>query len=350
MPRRRRLLALVFSLAAAGAAGPMLRAQSTTAQDTGDVTRDFRYMMGNSVEVRAYNGDAAARSAAIAEAFAAIAEVDRMMSNWKSDSELMVANREAADRAVPLSAPLFDVVKGGLDVGRLSGGAFDLTIGPAMQAWGFRTHRGHLPTPAEFDHLRPLVDYRNVVLDERARTMHFVRAGVEIDLGGIAKGFAVELAAGALRARGLAGYIDAGGNQYMLGLPPGKSSWTVGIRNPDRPGEVIGVLELPAGSVSTSAENANTLTVDGRAYGHILDPRTLKPADSGALSVTLYAPDGTLADAVSTAAFVLGPQRGLAFIDSFPGMMGLITYRKPDGSIGLVMSDRLRPHYHPVRS
>jgi thiamine biosynthesis lipoprotein len=187
-----------------------------------------------------------------------------------------------------------------------------------------------------------------VLLDEASRTMRFVRPGVEVDLGGIAKGFAVELAAGALRKRGLAGYIDAGGNQYMLGRPPGKTSWTVGVRDPDHPGELIGTLELPEGSVSTSAENANFLTIEGKQYGHILDPRTLRPAESNALSVTLYAPDGTIADAVSTGAFVLGPERGLALIDSFPGMMGLITFRKADGTIGLAMSERLRPLFHPV--
>ncbi len=178
--------------------------------------------------------------------------------------------------------------------------------------------------------------------------MRFARPGVEVDLGGIAKGFAVELAAGALRKRGLAGYIDAGGNQYMLGRPPGKSSWTVGVRDPDHPGELLGTLDLPEGSVSTSAENANFLTINGKQYGHILDPRTLRPAESGALSVTLYAPDATIADAVSTAALVMGPQHGLSFIDSFPGMMGLITFRKPDGTIQIAMSERLRPLFHPI--
>ena len=344
------LLAAVVLVGAGslGAQAPAARVQPQAAPETGDVSRDFRYIMGNSVEVRAYNGDAAARTAAINEAFGAIVEVDRMMSNWKPESELMVANRAAAAAPVHLSDPLFAVIKAGLQVGDRSGGAFDLTIGPAIEMWGFRTRKPHLPGDAEIAALRPAVNYRNVVLDEGAHTMRFARPGVEVDLGGIAKGFAVELAAGALRKRGLAGYIDAGGNQYMLGRPPGKSSWTVGVRDPDHPGELLGTLDLPEGSVSTSAENANFLTINGKQYGHILDPRTLRPAESGALSVTLYAPDATIADAVSTAALVMGPQHGLSFIDSFPGMMGLITFRKPDGTIEIAMSERLRPLFHPI--
>lgn len=329
-----------------GGTAATLEAQA--ARETGDMTREYRYLMGNSVEVRAYNGEAADRTAAVSEAFAAITEVDRVMSNWKPESELMVANRAAASGPVRLSDPLFAVIKGGLDVGDRTGGAFDLTVGPAMQLWGFRTRKPHVPSDAEIAALRGAVNYRNVVLDEAAHTMRFVRPGVEVDLGGIAKGFAVELAAGALRKRGLAGFIDAGGNQYMLGRPPGKTGWTVGVRDPDHPGELLGTLELPEGSVSTSAEYANFLTVNGKQYGHILDPRTLRPAESGTLSVTLYSPDATVADAVSTGAFVLGPQRGLALIDSFPGMMGLITFRQPDGHIGIVMSDRLRPLFHRI--
>jgi FAD:protein FMN transferase len=333
---------------AAFLAGATAVVQAQASRETGDMTRDYRYIMGNSVEVRAYNGDAASRIAAISEAFAAMTEVDRVMSNWKPESELMIANRAAASGPVRLSDPLFAVIKAGLEVGDRSGGAFDLTVGPAIQLWGFRTRKPHVPSDEEVGALRGTVNYRNVVLDEASHTIRFVRAGVQVDLGGIAKGFAVELAAGALRKRGLAGYIDAGGNQYMLGRPPGKNSWEVGVRDPDHPGELLGTLELPEGSVSTSAENANFLVVAGKQYGHILDPRTLRPAESGALSVTLYAEDATIADAVSTGAFVLGPQRGLALIDSFPGMMGLITFRKPDGGIGIALSERLRPLFHPV--
>jgi FAD:protein FMN transferase len=311
-------------------------------------TRDFRYLMGTSVEVRAHGGTESVRAEAIAEAFGAMVEVDRLMSNWRADSEITAANRNAADNEVRLSDPLFSVIQAGQLVADRSGGAFDLTVGPAVVLWGFRSRKPHEPTAAELAGLRGLVDYRNITLDVVRKTMHFARAGVEIDLGGIAKGFAVEVASGSLRRRGLTGFIDAGGNQYMLGVPPGKLSWTVGVRDPDREA-LLGELSLPEGSVSTSAQYANFLTINGRRVGHIIDPRTLAPTAS-ALSVTLFSPDGTLADAVSKAAFVLGPVKGLALIDSFPNMLGVIAYRDPVGRVALAMNERAKKVYRPAGS
>jgi Membrane-associated lipoprotein involved in thiamine biosynthesis len=117
-----------------------------------------------------------------------------------------------------------------------------------------------------------------VLLDAEHHTVRFARPGIELDLGGIAKGFAVEIAAGVLRRKGLSGFIDAGGNQYLLGVPPGKRTWTVGIKDPDVRGRVLGVVETGEISVSTSADSSNFLVANGRRYGHILDPRTLQPS------------------------------------------------------------------------
>jgi FAD:protein FMN transferase len=311
-----------------------------------DTSREFRYLMGTSIEVRAHGGTPEARADAIREAFGAMIEVDRLMSNWRADSELSAANRDAADFDARLSDPLFSVIHAGQTVADRSGGAFDMTVGPAVTLWGFRSRKPHAPTAEELAAIRGLVNYRNVTLDPEKRTMRFARAGMEIDLGGIAKGFAVEVAAGSLRRRGLGGFIDAGGNQFMLGLPPGKTSWTVGVRDPDHEG-LLGVLDLPEGSVSTSAQYANFLTIDGRRFGHIIDPRTLAPCETS-LSVTIFSPDGTLADAVSKAAFVLGPVKGLAVIDSFPQMLGVIAYRDAAGKVALAMTDRARKLFRPV--
>ena len=142
-------------------------------------------------------------------------------------------------------------------------------------------------------------------------------------------------------------FIDAGGNQYLLGTPPGKRLWTVGIKDPDARGHVVGVVETEETSVSTSADSSNFLVANGKKYGHILDPRTLAPSTS-ALSATVLARDGTLADAMSKAAFILGPRAGLELVDSFPGMSAVIAYRMGDGSVGVAISPRLLRAYRPT--
>ena len=321
-------------LIAALVGGPSLTAQS------GVDTREFRYLMGTSMQVQAIGGDAAARRSAIADAFAAMAEVDRLMSNYRTDSELSHVNRDAARGPVVVSEPLLRVIEAGQRVSAASQGAFDMSVGPLVRVWGFHDKTPHIPTSTELNAVRPLVDYRGIVIDAPNHTIRFTRDGMEIDLGGIAKGFAVEVAANVLRAHGLTGFIDAGGNQYMIGTPPGKTSWTVGVKNPDVADRLIGVIDVKGGSVSTSADSSNFLVAGGRTYGHLLDPRTLQPSIAS-LSATIVSGDGTLADAMSKAAFILGPTQGIALIDATPGMAGVIAYRRSDGSVGIAASRRV---------
>jgi FAD:protein FMN transferase len=317
------------------------------AMQSSDTTQEFRYLMGTSMQVEAFGGTLAERRTAIDDAFGAMAEIDRLMSNYRDDSELSRLNRDAAHDAVAVSDPMFSVLDAAQRISEQSGGAFDVTVGPLVRLWGFHDKKAHEPTAAELAAVRPLVGYRNLLIDRERHSVRFARSGVEIDLGGIAKGFAVELAADVLRRHGLQGFIDAGGNQYLLGVAPGKHVWNVGIVNPDAAKQLLGVIETPETSVSTSADSANFLTINGHTYGHILDPHTLMPS-TAALSVTILSRDGTLADAMSKAAFVLGPNAGLALVDSMPGMSGAIAYRKSDGSIGIVMSPGLIPRFHPT--
>jgi thiamine biosynthesis lipoprotein len=328
--------------------GVFLAAPITWAQSA-DTTRDYRYVMGTSVEVEAFGGDAHIRETAVDDAFGVFDEIDRLMSNYRDDSELVLVNRDAATRAVPVSDPLFQVLAAAERVSRASDGAFDITVGPLVRLWGFHDKRPHVPSREELDHLAPVVSYRNVLLDRSTRTVRFARPGVEIDLGGIAKGFAVEVAANVLRQHGLAGFIDAGGNQYLLGTPPGKPSWTVGIKDPDAPDRLLGVVDAHEGSISTSSDDSDFLVANGKRYGHVLDPRTLTPS-SASLSVTIVARDATLADALSKAAFILGPRDGLALLDTFPETAGVIAYRRSNGSVGLALSRSLVGRFRPVPS
>jgi thiamine biosynthesis lipoprotein len=317
------------------------------AADNAGQTQWFKYVMGTSMRIEVYGGTSAEREQARDEAFGALAEVDRLMSDYRDDSELTAINRRAAREPVAVSAPMMAVLDAAVRVSRASNGAFDVTVGPLVRLWGFKDKRAHVPSAAELAAVRPLVDYGAIALDERAGTVRFTREGVSIDLGGIAKGFAVEVAAGSLHRRGLAGMIDAGGNQHVVGLPPGKPAWTFGISDPDRRGQLLGVVKVAEGAVSTSSNGSNFLVTAGRTYGHLLDPRTLQPSEA-ALSVTILSRDGTLSDALSKAVFVLGPKRGLELLASFPGTSAIIAYREADGRIGLAMSPEMRRVFQPV--
>lgn len=339
----RRWLATAVALLAAGSVWSTgLRAAGDPGQ-----THWFRYLMGTSVRVEVYGGTSDRRQAAAEEAFAAIAEVDRLMSDYRHDSELSRLNNTGAHGPVPVSSPLLAVLDAAERVSDISGGAFDVTVGPLVRLWGFKAKVPHVPSPAELDSVRKVVGFRYVELDRRAQTVRFTRPGVEIDLGGIAKGFAVEVAAGSIERRGLSGFVDAGGNQYMVGLPPGKREWSIGIGHPDVAGNLLGVVDVPGGALSTSANSSNFLIADGRKYGHLLDPRSLQPSDAS-LSATVASRDGTLSDALSKAAFVLGPRDGLALIESVPDTAGVIAYRQPDGQVGIVVSAGFGHAFHRV--
>jgi thiamine biosynthesis lipoprotein len=327
---------------------PLLGALSVTASvglsQTANETREFRYLMGTSVQVAAMGGDEPRRKAAIAEAFGSIQEVDRLMSNYRPDSELALINARAAKEAVRVSDPMFSVLEAAQEISRKSGGAFDVTVGPLVRLWGFHDKKPHVPSPEELSRVRPLVSNANLILDARARTVRFAREGVELDLGGIAKGFAVEIAGGVMRRHGLSAFIDAGGNQYMVGAPEGRKTWTLGIKDPETPEHLLGTLDIDEGSVSTSAQGSSFLVANGRKYGHILDPRTLEPA-ADRLSVTIVSRDATVADALSKVGFLLGPERALSVIESFPGTSAVIFFRNSKGELDLILSKALLPRF-----
>ena len=344
MSRRPTTLALATAAFAAvlGATRPDLHAQTTPL-----VTRVHRFLMGTSMTIEVSGIDPAARADAIEEAFAAMAEVDRLMSHYRSDSDITRVNREAATHPVPVSPAVFSVLAAAEDVSRASRGAFDVTVGPLMKLWGFFQKQPHVPSDAELAAVRPLVNHTQVLLDAAAQTVRFTRPGMQVDLGGIAKGFAVELAGGVLKRRGLSGFIDAGGNQYFVGTPVGKPRWQVGIEDPDHRGALLGVLKVDGGAVSTSGGYRNFFEANGVRYGHLLDPRTLRPSDRS-LSVTIVSRDATLADALTKPVFLLGPVEGLALAESFPGTRALIATRAADGSVALTMSASLRAQFAPA--
>ncbi len=333
------------SLTCSGILAAALLLASAVPRAEGPLTTTVRrVLMGTTITVEATGGVAASRAAAIDEAFAAMVEVDRLMSNYKPDSELTRINTDAALRPVKVSDPMWSVLTAARRVSRASGGAFDITVGPLVRLWGFHDKRPHVPSATELQQVRAIVGYENVVLDEATHTVRFTRKGVELDLGGIAKGFAVEVAGRVLQRRGYSGLVDAGGNQYLVGTPLNKARWEVGIEDPETPTALLGSLQVDGGGVSTSGGYHNYFVSGGKTYGHLIDPRTMAPSNA-ALSVTIISPDATLADALSKPAYLLGPEKGLALVESFPGAMAVIAYRGTSGRVELVMSEALKTRF-----
>jgi thiamine biosynthesis lipoprotein len=199
------------------------------------------------------------------------------------------------------------VLHAALEVGRASGGAFDITVEPLVRAWGFLGGTPHVPDSATVRRAFAHVGARHVRFDPATRALAFDREGVRIDLGGIAKGCGVDAARRALEAQGIRdALVDLSGNMFALGRPAGAPAWRIGIRDPRDRAPYFARLALTGRAIATSGKYEQFVAASGRTYGHILDPRTGVPAE-GLISVTVLAPDAMTADAWGTALFVLGP-------------------------------------------
>jgi FAD:protein FMN transferase len=275
-----------------------------------------RISMACEYAIEAYGPDADALPRILDEAFDEVDRIDRLMSHYKSDSPLSRVNRNAAQHPVAVDAELFDFVATAMRYQRDSEGAFDITVGPLMKAWGFFDGDGRVPSAAELAHARRLVGGGHVTLNPASRTIAFDAPGVELDLGGIAKGYAVDRVVGLLERRRIrAALISAGGSTiYALGAPPGRDAWPIEIQDPIDGRKIAVTLQLRDGAVSVAGRSEKSFESGGVIYSHIMDPRTGTPAQ-GVLSVVVVAGTGTDGDALDDALFVMGPERGRAYVN-----------------------------------
>jgi len=282
-------------------------------RDADDPRRSIHHpfrSMGTAGSIILVGSDSVATAAAARAAQDAFARVESLMSNWTTTSEVARINREAAAGPAHMSDELSAVVAEGMRTWRASDGAFDITVEPLVRAWGFIGGPRRVPSRAESDSARVLVGSgTQLAFDSLAHTLRFRRPGVRIDLGGIAKGYAVDAAAESLRARGVRdALVDISGNMFALGAPAHADRWRIGIRDPRDRVPYFARLQLGSREgISTSGKYEQFVAHNGRTYGHIMDPRTGQPAD-GLISVTVIAPSAMTADAWSTALFVLGPE------------------------------------------
>ncbi len=264
--------------------------------------------MGATFTVIAYAEDRQQLEDGLEAAFVEVRRLDMMLSNYAPASEWSKVNRLAAERPVPVSQELFDLLSSCVEFGRQSEGSFDITVGPLMRVWGFYKGSGRLPSKAEISQAEASVGYQNIVLDAANRTVSFRKAGVDIDPGGIGKGYAVDKMIEKLKERGIkSALVSAGGSSiYGLGAPPNDTAgWTVRIRHPRKWSETVQELQLKDESLSTSGDYEKFFEAGGKIYSHIMDPRTGYPAE-GTLSVSVVAPRTFTSELWTKPFFILG--------------------------------------------
>ncbi len=247
--------------------------------------------MGSTYTVALYGESRDQLEAIVEQAFEEVRRLDRMLSNYRRDSEWSEVNLFAAQRPVRVTLELFRLLEKCQEYSRRGEGAFDISVGPLMKVWGFYRGSGRLPDKTAVRQALETVGYRHVVLDAEHHSVRFDRPGVELDPGGIGKGYAVDRMADILRENGVSsGLISAGSSSiYALGTPPGAPGWKVSIRHPRNSGQAVAEVYLKNESMSTSGSYEKFFQANGRMYSHIMDPRTGFPA-TGMLSVSVIAP------------------------------------------------------------
>ncbi len=310
--------------------------------------------MGTKVVVVAYTTpevDEAATKRAMAQSFREVQRLERIMSTWVETSEVSMINAAAGRSAVAVGPETFAVIEKSLWIGRESKGVFDISFDAMRGLWKFDEGvDGSVPVLKSIRAAQKLIDYRRIEVDPAASTVKLGVEGMRINLGGIAKGYAVDAAARVLDEAKLRGFfVQAGGDLFARGRKPDGSRFRVGVRDPRGrgPEDYFAMLELEDHAFSTAGDYERSFVKDGKRYHHIIDPRTGYPATKSR-SVTVWARDAFTADAIDDAAFILGPEEGLALVEAQPDVGAVIV----DGEGRVHVSRRLegvvRVHRQPT--
>ena len=289
-----------------GSASETQTTNSTTASSTQPVSQEI-FAMDTYMTVTAY-GDNAQKG--VTDAVAEIQRLDNLLSIGKEDSEISKLNKSGSAALSDYTAVM---VAKALDLYKSTGGAFDITVLPLMELWGFTTQEYYVPTEDEIQSTLQRVGADKLTWDESTKTLT-LGDKQEIDLGGIAKGFTSSRIMEIFKKDGVTcGMVSLGGNVHLLGTKQDGSAWRVGIQDPNNTDDMLGILQANDCAVITSGAYERNFEKDGVTYHHIIDPATGKPSNSGLTSVTIVSKDGTLADGLSTSLFVMGKDKAIAY-------------------------------------
>ncbi len=294
--------------------------------------RVVREAMGTEFEILLCGRDEQSLVNAANEALDEVEDLDQQMSLYNARSELSSINRRSAAERVAVEPKLFSLLELAGEITDASRGAFDITVTPLVKCWGFFRGQGQVPPADTIAAALQSVGMRHVELRRPDRTVHFRRADVRLDLGGIAKGYAVDRAVEVLRGLGITRALVHGGQSsiYALGAPPDQASWTVGIRHPLDASRRIAVVHLRDRALSTSGNYEKFFEADGKLYSHIIDPRTGYPA-TGMLSASALGPTAAETDALATAFFVMGQAKTRQYCAAHPHIQAVLVAEVESG-------------------
>lgn len=288
-----------------------------------------QYHMGVDARIVVYAPNQKTAEDACIAAFARIAELDSIMSDYRVDSELNRLCARAGGPAVQVSPDLFTVLHRAQEVSRKSDGAFDITCRPIVTLWRKARKSGILPDPTEIETARKLVGWQKVTLDEKTRSVRLAVPGMKLDLGGIAKGYADDCAQNVLKKFGVTrALVEMGGDIVVTGPPPGKEGWTIRVPNAGSDQGPVD-MQFSASAISTSGDTEQFVIIGGKRYSHIVDPRTGQ-ALTNRVEVTLVAPDGLTSDPLTKTLCVLEREKADKVLKSYPGVKAYFRVLRAD--------------------
>lgn len=271
-----------------------------------------KYLLGTKVDFAAMHHSISDCKLAFYHGFQEMARLENLLSSHQAGSDISRINEVSGKHPVKVAGETFAIVKRAIEYSYYFGGDFDVTIGPLTQMWGFNDDGGvSLPTRQALKDAKDLVGFKQVMLNEADTTVFLERPGMKLDLGGIAKGYAIDRAAAILSQQGVRNFIiNAGGDIYACGSKTGERKWAVGLQHPRKPGELLATFEAQDVAVATSGDYQRYKFIDGIRYHHIIDPHTGMPADRNQ-SVTVFSATAEQADVWATYLFIVGKKNAL---------------------------------------